>query len=96
MGENYIVNEGKNETVTIDGVDYQRLAIKTHVITDKDNICDVAHHYAAEALKPGDILFITEKAVACTQGPFLCLKYILALWQSFCANLCIKTLTALA
>lgn len=67
MGENYIVNEGKNETVTIDGVDYQRLAIKTHVITDKDNICDVAHHYAAEALKPGDILFITEKAVACTQ-----------------------------
>ena len=31
--ENYIVNEGKNEIIEVDGVKYQRLAIRTHVIT---------------------------------------------------------------
>ena len=39
--ENYIVNEGKNEIIEVDGVKYQRLAIRTHVITDQDDVCDV-------------------------------------------------------
>lgn len=36
--ENYIVNEGKNEIIEVDGVKYQRLAIRTHVITDQDDV----------------------------------------------------------
>ena len=27
-----VVNPGKNEVITVDGVDYRRLCIKTHVI----------------------------------------------------------------
>lgn len=63
----YIVNPEKNETITVDGVVYRRLCIRTHVITDADNICEVAQKYAGPLLQEGDILFITEKAVACTQ-----------------------------
>ncbi|MBP5255474.1 MAG: coenzyme F420-0:L-glutamate ligase, partial [Clostridia bacterium] len=61
-------NEGKNLILERDGHKYERLPIKTHVITDKDNICDVAQKYAKPYLQPDDILFISEKAVACTQG----------------------------
>ena len=66
--ESYIVNEGKNEIIEVDGVKYQRLAIRTHVITDKDDVCDVIEKYAKPYAKPDDIVFMTEKAVACTQG----------------------------
>lgn len=63
----YVVNPEKNEIINVDGVDYRRLCIKTHVITDKDNIADVVEKYAAPLAQDGDIIFITEKAVACTQ-----------------------------
>ena len=61
-------NAGKNDIIEVDGVRYQRLPIKTHLITDKDNILDVAEKYGKPVLsKPGDVLFISEKCVACTQ-----------------------------
>lgn len=67
MSEELIVNEEKNGIINVDGTDYTRYAIKTHVITDKDNICDVAVKYAKPHVQEGDIFFISEKAVACTQ-----------------------------
>lgn len=66
--ESYIVNEGKNEIIEVDGVKYRRLCLKTHVITDKDDIVDVATKYAKPVLEKDDVLFITEKVVGCTQG----------------------------
>ena len=60
-------NEGKNTIITVDGKDYMRLPIKTHVVTDKDVIADVAEKYAMEHMEEGDILFISEKCVACSQ-----------------------------
>ncbi|MBQ7820918.1 MAG: coenzyme F420-0:L-glutamate ligase [Clostridia bacterium] len=62
------VNPGKNQTVTVDGIEYRRLCIKTHVITIDDNIVDVAEKYAKPLAEAGDTLVISEKAVACTQG----------------------------
>ena len=67
QGIGYVVNPEKNETITVDGVEYRRLCIKTHVITAQDNIVEVADKYASSLVQEGDILFITEKAVACTQ-----------------------------
>jgi len=67
QGAGYVVNPEKNETITVDGVEYRRLCIKTHVISDQDNIVEVADKYASSLVQEGDILFITEKAVACTQ-----------------------------
>ena len=71
-----VINPGKNEIITVDGVSYRRLCIKTHVIKDGDSIPDVAMEYAAPHMQEGDVLFITEKAVACTQKRAIPLKDI--------------------
>ncbi|MEG1943455.1 MAG: coenzyme F420-0:L-glutamate ligase, partial [Angelakisella sp.] len=71
-----VVNPGKNETIEVEGISYRRLCIKTHVITDVDSMPKVAAQYAAPHMQEGDILFITEKAVACTQKRAIPLKDI--------------------
>lgn len=80
-------NEGKQGVTCIDGVSYARLPIKTHLVTDKDDIVAVAEQYGAPVLsEPDDVLFISEKCVACTQGRAIFLKDIkprkLAVWLS--------------
>ena len=60
-------NEGKQAIIEVDGVSYTRLPIKTHVVTAADSIPDVAAQYAKAHLQEGDILFISEKCVACSQ-----------------------------
>ncbi len=60
-------NENKSLTIEVDGVTYERYPIKTHVVTDADDIRDVAEKYAKEHMQEGDLLFISEKCVACTQ-----------------------------
>ena len=69
-------NEGKNLNIEVDGVCYQRLPLRTHVVTDEDDICDVAETYASPFLREGDILFISEKCVACTQQRAIFMKDI--------------------
>ncbi len=69
-------NEGKKGMIEVDGVQYLRLPISTHLITKDDNICDVAEKYGKPQLQPGDILFISEKIVACTQNRAIPLKDI--------------------
>ena len=64
----YSANPGKKLIRTVDGVDYQRIPIKTHLITKADKMEDVVCRYAKDQMQPGDILFISEKAVACTQS----------------------------
>ncbi len=61
-------NEGKRLAVTIDGVEYQRMPIKTHVVMKDDDLGDVIDRYARDEVRDGDILFVTEKIVAITQG----------------------------
>lgn len=61
-------NPGKNLVRTVEGVDYQRIPLKTHLITKDDKMEDVIHKYAKDFMQSGDILFISEKAVACTQN----------------------------
>lgn len=61
-------NEGKSLEVTIDGVAYERIPIRTHVVLDGEVLLDVIEKYASEPLRDGDLLFVTEKIVAITQG----------------------------
>lgn len=68
MSEELKPNSGKKEIIEVDGVQYRRLPIVTHLITDQDDICDVAEKYGKPVLsEPDDVLFISEKCVACTQ-----------------------------
>ncbi|MGI5962149.1 MAG: coenzyme F420-0:L-glutamate ligase [Lawsonibacter sp.] len=64
----YTPNPGKSLLRTVDGVDYLRIPVKTHLITKEDDMADVVLKYPKEQMQPGDILFISEKAVACTQS----------------------------
>lgn len=66
--ETYSANPGKNLVRAVDGVDYLRIPVKTHLITSKDDMADVVNKYPKNKMQAGDILFISEKAVACTQS----------------------------
>lgn len=55
---------------------YLRIPIKTHVVMRDDNLNEVVKKYASEELQKGDILFVSEKIVAITQGRAIPLKEI--------------------
>jgi len=62
-------NEGKNLLIEVDGEQFQRLPIKTHVVMPGDDLDAFIQQYVTEGtLVPGDTLFVTEKIVAITQG----------------------------
>jgi len=47
---------------------YERIPVKTKVIVSGDDIVEVVAEFVAGKLTIGDIVFISEKAVACSQG----------------------------
>jgi len=63
-----IPNKNKNLIIDVDGVSYARLPVKTHVILPKDDLKMVLSQYLKPHLMEGDIIFISEKIVAITQG----------------------------
>ncbi len=66
-GKEYTVNPGKRAFISVGGYVYRRVAIQTHVLLQEDNLTMVAKRYAQPLLQLGDVLFLSEKAVACTQ-----------------------------
>lgn len=61
-------NAGKALEVEVRGKRYQRIPVKTRLIGPDDDIVDIARTFASALLVDGDVLFITEKIVAITQG----------------------------
>lgn len=61
-------NEGKKLVIELPSGKYARLPIKTHIITSNDSIAEVVQKYALPHFKNGDILFISERVVAISQG----------------------------
>ncbi len=45
-----------------------KIPIRTHVITEKDDIVDVVFKYTGEIAGPGDVIAVAETVVAITQG----------------------------
>jgi hypothetical protein len=45
-----------------------RIPIRTHIITEKDDIVDVVKKYTGDIVEPGDIITIAESVVAISQG----------------------------
>ena len=62
------MSDKKNPTITVNGVTYQRILIQTHIISEKDNIVDVIDRYTKEARQQGDMIAVSEKVTAITQG----------------------------
>lgn len=61
-------NEGKALEVSVDGKNYARIPLKTRVVMPSDDLDSVIIEYAKDHVRSGDILFVTEKIVAITQG----------------------------
>jgi F420-0:gamma-glutamyl ligase-like protein len=61
-------NQNKQLEIEVDGQKYARYPIKTHIVTDKDDIVKVVEKYAKEHLKENDQIFISERIVAISQG----------------------------
>ncbi len=74
-GDN-MANKNKNVCIEVNNKTYERIPIKTHVVTLEDDIVDVVNKYTKDQLKDGDIVFISEKCVACTQNRAIPLKDI--------------------
>ena len=76
-----IQNKGKNLVIEIDGRKFARYPVKTKLITPEDrDISPIVAQYAKPYTQPGDIVFMSEKAVAITQGRAYDIKDIKASW----------------
>jgi hypothetical protein len=65
----FVANPGKKLMINVDGINYLRLPIKTRLITTNDtDIMPLLDEYVKPNLEPGDIIFISEKALTVTQG----------------------------
>lgn len=63
-----IPNAGKSLTIEVGNETFSRIPIRTHVITEIDDITSVTLTYAQPLLNDNDLLFISEKIVAISQG----------------------------
>lgn len=54
--------------IDVDGVKFERIPIKTHVVLPGEELFPVIEKYALKKLRDGDWLFMTEKMVAGSQG----------------------------
>jgi hypothetical protein len=61
-------NAGKALTAQVDGTSFARIPIRTRVVMPGDDLDAFIREYASGLVQPGDILFVTEKIVAITQG----------------------------
>lgn len=67
-------------TVTASGNAYERLLIKTPLITAKDSIIALVDKYTKSARRQGDIIVVSERVVAITQGRSIPLDKIHPSW----------------
>jgi len=58
----------KNPEIEVEGKKYLRIPVKTHVIMVGEDIVEIVERYTKDIIKPGDIVFVTEKAVAISQN----------------------------
>lgn len=73
-------NPGKTLRVEVDENVYERIPIRTHVITNQDTINNVCVKYAKEKIEDNDVLFISERVVAITQGRAFKIEDIKTTW----------------
>lgn len=61
-------NDGKSLEIEVDGGLHARIPIRTHTVTAADDAAEVVSRYAGPHLQPGDVIIMSERVVAITQG----------------------------
>lgn len=69
-------NPEKECVRTVEGRAYARLPVSTPVIRQGDDLAAIARAWAMPYWEEGDLLFLSEKAVACSQGRAIPLEQI--------------------
>lgn len=69
-------NRGKKLEMIVSGRSYLRYPIRTHTVTDKDDIAKVVREYASQHIQPFDIVVLSERVVAITQGRMIPIEKI--------------------
>lgn len=67
-------NKNKKLAIDVDGVSYNRIPIKTHLITVDDDLLKLVEKYVVPHLMPGDYIFISEQIVAITQRRIILIR----------------------
>jgi len=58
----------KEENIVVNGKTFKRIPIKTKVFYEGDDLLTLVDEYTKDIREENDIVFISEKCVACTQG----------------------------
>lgn len=66
MGEGY--HKERKPTIEVDGRLFLRIPVRTHVIMAGEDMAEIAWRYCQGLLQAGDIVFMSEKATAASQG----------------------------
>lgn len=61
-------NPNRELTIAFYGDRYLREPVRTHVLTPEDDLHEVVARYVVPRHRKGDVLFLSEKAVAIMQG----------------------------
>ncbi len=61
-------NPRRRFEIQVGGQTYLRIPIRTPIVTEADDIVEVVARHAGPQVQPGDVLFVSEKVVAITQG----------------------------
>ncbi|SHJ98663.1 F420-0:Gamma-glutamyl ligase [Anaerobranca californiensis DSM 14826] len=73
-------NEGKALYREVDGKNYARYAIKTHFITLGEDLDKIIEEYVIPHYQKGDIITLSEKIVALSQGDIIYKKDVKVTW----------------
>ncbi len=73
-------NPGKNLTIKVGGQEYARYPIKTKLVTAGDDMVEVVKESVADLLGPDDLVVISERVVAVTQGRSFLIDEIRPSW----------------
>jgi hypothetical protein len=64
----------------VDGISYERITIKTHLIWFGEDLVDVLKKYAGPSLRPGDWLALSEKVVSTCQNDIRNISTVKVSW----------------
>lgn len=74
-------NPGKAIDIDVDGTTYQRLPVRTRLISMKDtDIIPLLEEYVTPYLRPDDVVYVSEKALTITQGRVVDMSTIEPSW----------------
>ncbi|MBU3964272.1 F420-0--gamma-glutamyl ligase [Patescibacteria group bacterium] len=87
----YQPNQGKELIIKVDGKSFARIPVKTHFITNQDNLDDIIKKYILEIAQPSDIVMFGQKVVAIIQNRIVYKKDIkLSFWAKYLSKFATK------